>query len=1004
MKKYKIAAAMTAAVAALSAATVLVACGNKDGGKDNTDPVQLAAPVISLNDNVVSWAAIPNAVSYSVTVGDGAAVKVTTTEYEIQETAVGSYPVYVVAVAAVGGRYTDSERSDPVTYVVEEETPDPGDTSLKSLALVHNPDKTEYFLDETSGGGSVDLSGVVVNAVYGNGDRKKVTATVDGTVDLTTVGDKTVWLAYSENGGDPVKTSFVVTVRERTESDIGSALVKKNYEYSPSVSSYEIADGEVTAVDMKGAAVTVTTDGGKSKISFTGTGTRLIKVTAAGGEVSFVKVTAAYYVRTAQEFLNIKNDLTASYILQNDIVLEGNQESIGVAPVKSIGADGFTFDKNGYTEWSYPAEGVYEHSGEAGGTPFTGTLDGNGYVISGYRLGSELTWQAAAYYHGLFGYIGKQGVVQNLTLRNATVEGGQFGGFIAGVNLGTIKNIVIEGDSLLKINYGRGGYAAGYNDGTIENVVSYSSKLLQGSNGNWVNFNSAASESGEDATAKNVYIGNTTDLTGTLGEGWFHVDGIGTVYGNDSYKKVISMPDVMYETDDGAVTAEISVYQKTQETVSFVVWINGTSYSDDASPLKYVSYDQTTQTYTVKLETTALLDAGDTFTLGVKSDATGLFIATGDVTVGEPYAVSASYSGSALQVMQGTDIVLSSVTLDVKYTDGSVRQENPVKVEGWNKLGAVGTAQTVKFFYGTGSDEFTEISVTPTEVTGDVVTAVSATKKTGVDKIVVSSGDEFDILDYYDVTVTYSEGGQSAVQKGDAKLSVGAVKSGKNNITLTYIDGASVSTTVNNVEIWQSISTVAEWNGINASAESLAGYYILSDNIDLTGAQSIGCLPLNQTGDTVFDIADTSGTGKPFTGKFDGNNKTITGFKTEWNTESGWAATFFGGALFNYVGAGAEVKNFTLSGAQVQAPNYTAFIASCNSGLIESVTVEGGSIYAHFGGSTEGGVVFGAGAIACYNYGTVKGCTSDVDKFTNRSSIELDLALVSENLGSGKVE
>ena len=82
---------------------VLTACEPGKGGNDvpPDGETKLATPVLSLNaeQNGLTWEAVPNAVSYSISVNEEAAVSVTTPGYAFAEEA-GNYAVKVVAVAA----------------------------------------------------------------------------------------------------------------------------------------------------------------------------------------------------------------------------------------------------------------------------------------------------------------------------------------------------------------------------------------------------------------------------------------------------------------------------------------------------------------------------------------------------------------------------------------------------------------------------------------------------------------------------------------------------------------------------------------------------------------------------------------------------------------------------------------------------------------------------------------------------------------------------------------
>ena len=143
-----------------------------------------------------------------------------------------------------------------------------------------------------------------------------------------------------------------------------------------------------------------------------------------------------YIIANADQVSFVSNNLDACYKLINDIDFEGRSYI-------------YTF---GSTDASY-----------------NGTFDGNGHTISNIEIRSNLqdeTNVTMAPSTGLFGSIGKDGVVQNLTLKNVTVkalasedgiglenDNSYFNvGIIAGVNGGKIVNCTISGSSSLKFD------------------------------------------------------------------------------------------------------------------------------------------------------------------------------------------------------------------------------------------------------------------------------------------------------------------------------------------------------------------------------------------------------------------------------------------------------------------------------------------------------------------------------------------------------------------------
>jgi type II secretion system protein G len=103
-------------------------------------------------------------------------------------------------------------------------------------------------------------------------------------------------------------------------------------------------------------------------------------------------------------------------------------------------------------------------------SPFTGTFDGNNYVIS------NLTINRDADYQGLFGYT-DGGKIENLGLENVDVTGNWYTGGLVGWNNGTIKNCYATGS--VEGNNCTGGLV-GCNVGSITN--SYATGSVNGNN------------------------------------------------------------------------------------------------------------------------------------------------------------------------------------------------------------------------------------------------------------------------------------------------------------------------------------------------------------------------------------------------------------------------------------------------------------------------------------------------------------------------------------------
>ncbi len=97
-------------------------------------------------------------------------------------------------------------------------------------------------------------------------------------------------------------------------------------------------------------------------------------------------------------------------------------------------------------------------------SPFTGTFDGNGCTIKG------LTIKSTGDYIGLFGYVGKDGIVQNVYLEGGSIKGNNYVGGVVGFNGGKVSNCYNAGDVEGRGNFVGG--VAGVNGGTVSNCYN----------------------------------------------------------------------------------------------------------------------------------------------------------------------------------------------------------------------------------------------------------------------------------------------------------------------------------------------------------------------------------------------------------------------------------------------------------------------------------------------------------------------------------------------------
>ena len=151
-----------------------------------------------------------------------------------------------------------------------------------------------------------------------------------------------------------------------------------------------------------------------------------------GGDGELKKDTEGRYVIYNQTDLEaVANEMDASYIVANDITLTGSWTPLG---------------------WT-----------DSDDVPFTGTLDGNGYTISGLGMDYE-----NGTYVGLFAI--NNGTIKDLSVVIDDIGGNQYVGAIAGTNGGTISNVTVTQNSAFSTGNGVTGYSA---PGSYDNNYSY---------------------------------------------------------------------------------------------------------------------------------------------------------------------------------------------------------------------------------------------------------------------------------------------------------------------------------------------------------------------------------------------------------------------------------------------------------------------------------------------------------------------------------------------------
>ncbi|MBR3988416.1 MAG: hypothetical protein IKK10_03835 [Clostridia bacterium] len=114
---------------------------------------------------------------------------------------------------------------------------------------------------------------------------------------------------------------------------------------------------------------------------------------------------------------------------------------------------------------------------------FNGTFDGQGYTISNLNFDADIEGNDSGKVQGLFGSIGNNGTVKNLTVDNATVwsDNSELSGsaVISKHNNGTIENVTVKNS---KVQLGDSEYLGGItglNNGTVKNCRVENTTLMR---------------------------------------------------------------------------------------------------------------------------------------------------------------------------------------------------------------------------------------------------------------------------------------------------------------------------------------------------------------------------------------------------------------------------------------------------------------------------------------------------------------------------------------------
>ncbi len=162
---------------------------------------------------------------------------------------------------------------------------------------------------------------------------------------------------------------------------------------------------------------------------------------------------------------------------------------------------------------------------------YVGVFDGKDHTIFNMTVTSENSYSTSAY-AGLFGRVGKGGVVKNIKLEDAAISGGvNSAGFIASQNAGgTVENCTVSGDITLTRSIGGVGGVVGYNSGTVRGCAFFGTVTGEAKMGGIVGENGSYAAGFENATVEDC-VNDGTILGELTSDGLRKSDNVGGIVG-----------------------------------------------------------------------------------------------------------------------------------------------------------------------------------------------------------------------------------------------------------------------------------------------------------------------------------------------------------------------------------------------------------------------------------------------------------------------------------------
>ncbi len=337
-------------------------------------------------------------------------------------------------------------------------------------------------------GGIIALEKVDLTVTMSDGSSKTVNPTsydsseFDSSLAVGTVQNVTF---FYNDGAREVETKASVTIVDPPDTPYATALniTKKAESVSYAKGSAPDFDDalEFTAALSDGNTRTLTLSGDSTlTVGEYAPGHKTVEFTYVDPNVSVrvtqtVEIDIVYTIADKEDWKLMNTYLDGYFELKADLDLGGVAENnnplvIGKLPLTSAN--------------DTDSAGVGNEAAQLG-VAFTGRFNGNGHKVKGFvsdytKNTAPAAWASTSYGLVPFAFVGDGGVVENFTLDGANIKCGQSGSLLVGLNRGTVRNIVIENNCSLIVNYGGDdtGAIANVNCGTLSDITCRTGKFI----------------------------------------------------------------------------------------------------------------------------------------------------------------------------------------------------------------------------------------------------------------------------------------------------------------------------------------------------------------------------------------------------------------------------------------------------------------------------------------------------------------------------------------------